>query len=577
MDEKKVFANELIPIDCRAAIVSENFADLIVDYEGSITEALIRYDALCYQIIDERFAVLQTPLSTAIAQGFSENIRIMPRLLGPYGLFSVDQSGILALHTHPYIPLRGNGVIIGFVDSGIEYTNSAFIYDDHTTKIMSIWDQTIQEGTTPENFQYGTEYTRNDINAALNSENPYEIVPSIDETGHGTFLAGTAAGRNLEEERFVGAAPDSEIIMVKLKPAKQYLRDFYLIQEDAIVYQDNDIIMGIKYLVQKAEIANRPLVICLGLGTNQGGHDGTSLLEEYVRGVGEKIGKVVIVPAGNEANLRHHISGFYPAAEPYQDIELIVEENERGFIVWIWGQVPDIYSIAILSPTGEFVSRIPPIERWRRIDLWLEKTQLEVKYIFLEPRTGSQLILIRFVEPTQGLWTLRIIGEVVIIGEYSVYIDRKGWILPTTVFLNASIYSTVTVPGTARSPITVGAYNQVDNSLYVGSGRGPTRSGVLKPELVAPGVNVIGPIPGNHLGVMTGTSVAASYVAGAAALLLEWGIVLGNNPRMSTRAVKQSLVRGADRRLEYDYPDDRWGYGKLNLFRSFEILRGRGV
>jgi subtilisin family serine protease len=573
--EKKIHKNELIRVECREAILSEEFTDVLVAYEGNITQALIEYNALCYQIINERLAVLHTPLSTAIEREFHENIDIMPRLLGPYGTFSVKQSGILEFHTHPFIPLRGSGIIIGFVDSGIDYTNLAFISKDNTTKIISIWDQTIQDGTPPWNFQYGTEYTSDDINLALGSDNPYEVVPSVDEIGHGTFLSGIAAGGDIDVEEFVGAAPDAEIIMVKLKPAKKYLRDFYLIEDDAIIYQDNDIIMGIKYLVEKATNENKPLVICLGIGTNQGGHDGTSLLEEYIRITGEKKGNVMVVPAGNETTLRHHINGIYPVTEPYQDIELFVGANEKGLIVQVWAQAPDIYTIAILSPTGEFISRVPPVERWKEVDLWLEKTKLDIKYISLEPRTGSQLILIKFTEPTEGVWTLRVIGEVVITGEYSIYIDREGWILPATRLLTASTYSTVTVPGTAPNPITVGAYNHLDKSLYINSGRGPTRAGILKPEIVAPGVNVIGPIPYNQLGVMSGTSVAAAHVAGAAALLLEWGIVLGNNPQMSTRAIKQALVRGADRSQQYDYPDYRWGYGMLNLFGAFEVLRGK--
>ncbi|TCT17153.1 subtilase family protein [Natranaerovirga pectinivora] len=575
MDEdKKLQGSELIRIDCREAIVSEDFADLIVAYEGNITQALIDYNAICYQIINENVAVLHTSLAISIAIGTSDDIRNIPRLLGPYGTLSVDRSGILPFHTHPYIPLRGTGVIIGFVDSGIDYTNPAFIKRNNTSKILSIWDQTIQEGLPPSNFQYGTEYTNNDINIALQSENPYEVVPSIDETGHGTFLAGIAAGVAIDDT-FVGAAPEADVIMVKLKPGKKYIRDFYLIEEDAIVYQDNDIIMGIQYLVDKAASVNRPLVICLGIGTNLDGHDGTSLLEEFINTIGDITGKAIIVAAGNEANLRHHFTNVYPYNTPYQDTEVIVGGNERGLFINIWAQAPDIYSIAILSPTGEFISRVPPIERWKEYTLWLERTEIYIKYISIEPRTGSQLILIRIKEPTEGVWTLRIIGEVVVVGQYSIYLDREGWILPTTSFFISSIFSTVTVPGTAKTPITVGAYNHYDESLYISSGRGPTRAGVLKPELVAPGVNVIGPLPFNQLGVMTGTSVAAAHVAGAAALLFQWGIVLGNNPQMNTRAIKQILIRGAERKGLYEFPNNLWGYGMLNLFRSFEILRGR--
>ncbi|TCT16299.1 subtilase family protein [Natranaerovirga pectinivora] len=576
MDENnKIEKTEFVPVNCREAIVSNEFADFIVQYEANITDALIAYNAPCYQIIDERYAVLHTPLGPIAQDPALIDISVIPRLFGPYGVSSIDDAGILMLHNQPYLPLRGNGIIIGFVDSGIDYTHPSFIYDNNTSKILSIWDQTIQIGSPPLNFQYGTEYRMEEINLALQSENPLEVVPSVDELGHGTFLAGVAAGRSTGDGRIIGAAPDAEIIMVKLKPGKQFLRDLYLVNEDAVVYQDNDIMMGVKYLMQQAEALDRPLVICLGVGTNQGAHDGTSILEEYVNEIANNFGYVVVVPSGNEANLRHHALGEYPVGVPYEDIEITVAPGERGFSIQVWAYTPDIYSIAILSPTGEFVSRLPPrLGRRDEIQLVLERTVINVENILVEPRTGDQLILVRFLEPTEGMWTIRLFGDVVVVGRYNIWLEREGWINPATQFLRSNPSITVTTLGTAENPITVGAYNHFDNSLFIGSGRGPTRDGRLKPDIVAPGVNVLGPMPNNQIGIMTGTSVAAAHVAGGAALLLEWGILLGNNPMLNTTTVKKMLVRGAIRRPQFDYPNNQWGYGTLNLINTLEILRG---
>ncbi|TCK98457.1 subtilase family protein [Natranaerovirga hydrolytica] len=571
--DKKVKAFQENQIDCREIILSEDYIDLISPYLGNVSTLISQYKAPCHQLIDDSYVVLHTHIEDF--EQLELNIEIIPKLLGPYGSYSLERSGILVLHTHPYIPLTGKGVLIGFVDSGIDYTHPAFVNEDNTSKIASIWDQTINTGVLPINFRYGSEYTQEDINKALNSDNPYAIVPSIDETGHGTFLAGVAAGRYIDDGPFVGAAPEAEIIMVKTKPAKKVIREFYLIKEDAIVYQDNDIIMGIQYLMQQASLLEKPLVICLGIGTNQGSHDGSSILETYIDRIGTTFGYTVVVPSGNEAYLGHHSKGMYLEGEPFQDVEIYSGQNERGFTVEIWPKSPDYFSVGILSPTGEYVDQIPPWRgRTREYYFWLERSRVEIDYLTLEARTGDQLIVIRFIEPTEGLWTIRLFSEIVILGNYNIWIDRKGWINPDTRFLSPSAESTVTVPGTARAAITVGAYDPYDSSLYINSGRGPTRDGTLKPEIVAPGVNVMGPIVNGDLGVMTGTSVASAQVAGAAALLLEWGIVIGYNPKMNTKTVKNLLIRGANRRDPFGYPNNQWGYGSLNLENAFKILRG---
>ncbi|TCT16300.1 subtilase family protein [Natranaerovirga pectinivora] len=576
-DKEGVNATEAIQVSCREVIVSNEYADLIVQYEGNIATAMSALNGICYQIIDERYAVIHTfrNMITDIPQQLVSAVEfpMQPRLLGPTGLGSIDAAGILIFHTQPYVPLRGRGVIVGFVDSGIDYTHPSFIYEDNTTKILSIWDQSIQEGEPPLNFQYGTEYTEDDINNALASENPFEIVPSIDETGHGTFLAGVAAGRYVDQ--IAGAAPDADIIMVKLKPGKNYIREIYLLRDDAITYQDNDIMLGINYLMQKAAIYGRPLVICVGLGNNQGAHDGTSVLEEYLSRIARTRGYSVVVSTGNEANLAHHYLGNYPPGEPFQDVEITVAGNERGLNVQIWVQTPDIYSVGIISPTGEVIPRIAPRLRVREeFQLLLERSRVYIEYQRIEEKSGDQLILLRFDLPTQGIWTIRVYGDVVVSGQYNMWMDREGWIQPATQFLRPNFNTTLTLPSTSREPISVGAYNHMDNSVYIGSGRGPTRDGRLKPDLVAPGVNVLGPLPNNTYGTMTGTSVSAAHVAGASALLLEWGIVQGNAPLLNTRLIKKMLMRGATRRPPVVYPNFEWGYGSLNLINSFNILRG---
>lgn len=573
-NNKKIKLSQLEMVECRNAIRSNEYADYIIDYDVDFLN-IAQEKITCYQTIDEKYVVVHANRNTKNIGIDIDNLN-QPNLFGPYGVNSVDSAGILLLHTQPSLSLRGGGVLIGFLDSGIDYTHPAFVYEDNTTKILSIWDQTIQEGTPPINFFYGSEYTKFDIDLALASENPYDIVPSIDETGHGTFNAGIAAGRYVETESFVGAAPDSEIIMVKLKPAKEYLRDKYLLNTDAVAYQENDIMLGIKYLMQQATIYGMPLVICFTLGSNQGSHDGTSIIEEYLDRVSRIRGYAVVIAAGNEANFGHHYLGVYPEGTPFQDVEINVSDNERGLCIQIWVQRPDVYSVGILSPTGSVVPRIAPSIRVKEeFELLLERAKVYVEYELIEDKSGDQLIIVRLQNPTSGIWTIRMYGDVVVTGEYNIWLDRNGWILPRTQFLSPNYSHTITIPSTANTPITVGAYNHLDNSIYISSGRGPTRDGRLKPEIVAPGVNVIGPLPNNQYGTMTGTSIAASHVAGASALILQGAKNEGIIEIMNTRTIKNMLNRGAIRRPSIIYPNYEWGFGQLNLINSFEVLRGR--
>jgi subtilisin family serine protease len=575
--EEKIHNQEMPFITCREAIVSDAYEDLLVEYENNITAAMIQYEGFCYQIIDEKFAVIHRPFDLGRYERIEAIIpEVLPLLLGPYGISSMKQSGIIQMHQQPFLPLLGNDVIVGFIDSGIDYRHQAFRNENQMTRILSIWDQTIQEGVPPSNFQYGTEYTEIEINEALLSEDPFAIVPSVDETGHGTFAAGIASGSEIIRERFVGAAPESDIIMVKLKPAKRYLREIFYVNEDAIVYENIDVIMGAKYLVQKARQYGKPLVIYIGLGTNQGSHDGKFVLEEYLAKVGGLHGFVVVTAAGNEATLGHHYLGTYNPERPYEEVEIKVAPNEKGLIAQLWAQAPDLYSVAIISPTGEFIPRIPArLGKNEFTNLLLERTQIFVNYLMIEEKTGDQFVGILLSEPTAGLWTIRVYGDVVVSGIYNMWLDREGWSNPETQFIMPNPYTTVTLPGTSRMVITVGAYNHHDNSLFMPSGRGLTRQNINKPELVAPGVDVLGPFRDNELGRMSGTSVAAAHVAGAAALLLEWGIILRNSSHMNTLTVKKLLIRGAERKPQFDYPNREWGFGALDLFNTFEIIRGR--
>lgn len=489
----------------------------------------------------------------------------------PYGLNAseaLEVSNISIFHNYPYGELRGTGILIGFVDTGIDYTNTLFQNADGTTRIASIWDQTIP-GNPPERYGYGSTYSQADINEALQAANPYSVVPSRDVIGHGTFLAGIAAGNDQTNPAgFVGGAPDAGIIMVKLREASERVRNYYLIEEGVAAYQSNDLLTGIDYLLEVAFERNQPLVICIGVGNNFGAHNGSDITEVFLEQLSVAPNIISVIAAGNEASSGHHYRGAV-ALGGSEAIEINVGENESGFIMFLWAASVNRLSISIKSPLGQVIERIPILSQQNQVYRFnLEKTILTVRYIYPDPLSGSEEIVMRLEFPTPGIWTLTVYGETVVDGIFHIWLPRRGFIQDTTRFLRPDPDTTVQIPGTQMFSIVVGAYDYVDDSVYVASGRGPTTNGVIKPDIIAPGVNVVGPSPGGGFTTYVGTSTAAAITASACALLLQWAIIDGNFPEMNTRIARGILIKGARRQRGVNYPNNIEGYGRLDLQNS---------
>jgi subtilisin family serine protease len=492
-------------------------------------------------------------------------------ILGLLDISSLDASGIIQVQQQPYLNLTGRGVIIGIIDTGIDYTQDVFIYEDGTSKIQYIYDQTTR-GNTPPGFTIGTEYTNAQINEALKAENPYDIVPQKDTVGHGTFLASLAAGREVED--YIGAAPDAELIVVKLKSARPYYREMFLIppdQENA--FESSAVMVGIEYILDKSRELNRPVVICLGIGTSFGSHDGFSIFEEYLSGISNLRGVCLCTSAGNEAQSRHHTQGRIVSTEATENIELKVGESSGDAFISIWSGISDRFSLSIRSPTGELIDRVPARNGLRReAKLILEKARVTVAYYFPVEGSSGQVSIVRIIDATPGIWTITLHGDIILEGTYHAWLPITGFISPDIEFLSATPYYTVVIPSTMFGCISCGAYNTANNSLYVRSSWGPTRATSVSPDLVAPGVNVGGFYPDGY-GTMSGTSVSAAITTGASALLMQWGIVEQNDPALSTYQIKAYLIRGCTRTETMAYPNNQWGYGRLNLFRTFTFMR----
>jgi len=533
------------------------------------------YPNLIFKRITADIYTVQVPAgSEAEFTSLSQEIRfVLP--VTPYGLNAseaLEISNISFFHNYPYGELRGTGILIGFIDTGIDYTNTFFQNADGTTRIVSIWDQTIP-GNPPEAYGYGSTYSQEDINEALQGEDPFSIVPSRDEIGHGTFLAGIAAGNDqTNPEGFVGGAPDAGIVMVKLRQASESIRNAYLIDEGTPAYQSNDILTGINYLLSAAFSFNRPLVICIGVGKNFGAHNGTDIIETFLEELSITPNVINVIAAGNEASSGHHYRGEI-AIGGSETIEINVGENENGFVMFLWSASVNRLSISVRSPLGQVIERIPIISEQDQIYRFnLERTILTVRYIYPEPLSGGEEIAIRLEAPTPGIWTVTVYGETVVDGIFHIWLPRRGFVEETTRFLRPEPDTTVQIPGTQLFSIVVGAYDYVDDSVYVASGRGPTTNGDIKPDLIAPGVNVQGPSLSGGLTTYVGTSTAAAITASACALLLEWAVINENFPEMNTRIARGILIKGARRQRDVSYPNNIEGYGRLDLQNSIASI-----
>lgn len=491
---------------------------------------------------------------------------------GTLNTLSLAESGILSVQGEP-LNLTGKNVTIGFIDTGIRYQDAVFRDFAGKSRIAGIWDQTIQTGDPPEGFEYGTEYTKAMIDEALASDNPLSIMPSTDVIGHGSVMASLAAGSSIEGGSFIGAAPESQIVVVKLKEAKQYLKDYYKIPPGVPCYSESDILQAIQYLQKYVLILTKPLVICMGVGTSFGDHTGGGMLGNYIDYISMQKSRVVVTAGGNEGNASHHFFGNLSERQNYQDVELRVGENENGFIMDLWGNVPYFYNAVIRTPGGETA-------RWNNPRSYIpqeftfvyERTRVVIEYQLVENLSGAEVIRFRFSEPTQGAWNIRIISEGNTVGgQFDIWLPISDFLSSDTYFLEPSPYTTITEPGYVNSAVTVAAYQTGNNSIAPSSGRGFARDNAIVPEIAAPGVNVSTPY-----GDRSGTSVAAALTAGGCAQLLEWAVVNSNDILVNSVNIKNYLIRGAERDRNLEYPNREWGYGRLDVAGVFEFLAGIG-
>ncbi|MDE5589725.1 MAG: S8 family peptidase [Acetatifactor sp.] len=575
-------------MECRDSILSNEYYDVITDFAINQYASEVEPEDFCHLTIEDYYNIVYlNRRALPNPNEYFYDHRSIPKLYGlmqetEAGGVSFDPnslivSGITQVQREP-LNLLGRGCVIVLIDTGIDYTNPVFRNPDGSSRILAIWDQTIQTGTAPEGFLYGSEYSREEINRALQSEDPYEIVPSRDENGHGSNLAAVAAGSILGNGmEYMGVAPEADIVVVKLKECKDYLREFYLIPRNVPAYQENDIMLAVLYGDGFATSFQKPVIFCIGLGTNYGDHAGSSALSRYLDMTAVKRSRAVVVCGGNEGNAAHHYQGNLISPESpgasREAVEVRVGPGSDGFLLELWGNLPDIVTVSVRSPGGE---TIPPIRLGVQdiitYGFIYERTRITIAGTLVETASGEELITMRVQAPTPGIWTFVVEAA----RDMDVHNGRFNMWLPIRQFLNAEVtflkpspYTTLTEPAMASDVISVSTYDGVTRSFYIESGRGFTRTGEINPDFAAPGVNV-----SVIRGKQTGSSLAAAITAGAVAQFMQWAVVEGNNIFVESREIKNYFVRGATRSYDVTYPNREWGYGQLDLQGTFDVMIG---
>ncbi len=559
--------------DCQEQIYSNDYFDFIIARE--FLEDLPEMEFCMQQLSEDYESVHYQRFENGVELQMKDvSYRVIPRCFGLLNNEALGNSGILKVRDQPNLALTGRGVLVGFIDTDFDYTNPLFCNPDGTTRVMRIWNQEDRNGIPPKGFLYGSEYTREQINEELlvDHDSMTAKIPFAD--GHGTFLAALAAGSEDFGNQFSGAAPECDIAFVQLKPAKQYLKDFYFIPDETPVFQENDIMAGLRYLNMLATELRKPLSVCIALGTNMGNRGGLSPIASALNEISRRRQRCVTIACGNEADKRHHFQGGIPGQNGEERVEISVSDGVDGFIAEVWAEAPELYQVTVVSPTGERFRALPSAPgSHTEYQFLFEGTSVTVDYLLTGAVNTNELIYIRFQKPIPGIWVLNVSVRNFANGIYHIWLPMTDMISGDAVFIRSNPDTTITVPSDAEIPITVAGYNGLDGSIYFESGRGFAATNDIKPDIAAPAVDVYGPVGEGKFETRSGTSVASAIAAGAGALMLEWTGVRRNDIGATTANIKTYFIRGAVRDDSKSYPNREWGWGQLDLYKTFENFR----
>lgn len=471
--------------------------------------------------------------------------------------------------------LYGEGILIAIIDSSIDYAHPDFRNSDGSTRILSLWDQTINSETLnneesnffyrpPEGFAIGTVFTEEMINTALaqtSIEERRKIVPSVDVSGHGTHVAGIACGNGRQSNgRYRGVAPLSSILVIKLGDL-----------EGVSFPRTTRMMEGVEYAVRFAEERGMPVAINLSFGNSYGSHSGNDMVASYLDGIATRWKSSICTGTGNDGNTARHAEGILKEGEE-QEVSMAISVAESSINVQLWKEYQDSFAIEIISPDNQII-RLDNNEN-RVVIERVGDCVLAINYGTPSPFQLLQEIYMEWI-PLEtyipsGIWKFRLIPDEIKAGRYDFWLPSGNYVQSSTRFLKPSSNTTLTIPSTTNRFISVGAYNGNSGQIAAFSGRGYTRINQVKPDLVAPGVDIMSASPNNSYVIRSGTSMASPFVTGSAALLLEWGIIKGNNPFLYGENLKAHLIRGAEPLRNESVPSERQGWGALCVENSLD-------
>lgn len=540
-------------------IPADNTWELIVKYSGSLDRIREELDIQITELYGNyAIVVINQSLIPRFEQYEEIEFIEKPKRLTFYIEDSIDVSCIRPVQNPP-TNLSGRGILVAVIDSGIDYSHPDFRNMDGTTRIVGLWDQTIP-GNPPAGYSIGTYYTKEQIDEALKKTTPqqrYEIVPSRDLSGHGTHITGICCGNGRASNgRYRGVAFESDILVIKLGQS-----------EGDSFPRTSQLMEGINFAIQTAVERKQPLAINISFGNNYGPHAGSSLLERYIDDIALVWKTSIAIGTGNEGAANHHFQGIVQPNTPLE-IEISVSDSEPALNIQLWKSPVDFFDIKLITPMGVTIG---PFDRIVGAQTYnLDATRVYVYYGQPTPYRVVQEIYFEFVPTNQfiepGIWIIRIEPRRIVNGTVNLWLPTSETLNADTKFVLPSVETTLTTPSTARAVISVGAYNGRTDALAPFSGRGYTTTLQVKPDLVAPGVDIVSASPGGGYSVKSGTSMATPFVTGSAALLMQWGILKGNDSYLYGEKVKAYLIAAARKLPIYTkYPNEALGWGALCL------------
>jgi hypothetical protein len=559
--------------------IDPNYYHYVVQYDGNIEEEVSKQPGYYVTIINDRYAIISSNTELQInIQGPTFSTVTYVTSLGVFTLqetspFVASQASFLQLE----LPLRltGRGVNVAIIDTGIDYLNEEFMRENGETRIEFIWDQTIPSSENIENdiVPFGTTYTKDKIQEAINAfrngGSPYDIVPSKDEIGHGTNMAGLIGARG-KNPNISSVAPDCDFVIIKLVEFFTAEKRFNL---NVPVYDYYSIFPALDFLDRYSINTNKPMIIYFPIGSNFGNHRGNGILEQFINSISRRSGIAVVTGSGNQGAIGCHASGVVPEINESRTIQLYISPEQKDTIAEIWIPSPNIMSLEIISPSGENTGTIKALTKGVEIYSFVfENTSIIINSYFPEEITGDQAFAIRLLGVKEGIWKFRLTGVSIIDGTFNAWIPGVGLSVGGTGFIPSDPYGTIVNPSTSSYSITAAAYNQSNNNILGYSSMAFLDDYIDKIDVAAGGVNALTVAPNNTTAIVNGTSVAAAILAGTCAILFQWGIIEGNDPNIYAQTLKTYIQRGAVGRSGDIYPNPQWGYGMLNVLKMFQNM-----